>query len=258
MTRSALVIVLIACTQGAAHAATVDAARWASPLALPRVDGAAEPELILAQRAIEREWPAVGDSGITLITDGKSEMAAMIFSATAPGTGQVYAGRPWSGLAFAAVEVLGWLGFHSTKQSAEDLREEARLLAGVPTDSASSWSFARYEETQGEDLVLRALYAKDPDAFDEAIANDPQYAQGWSASATHAEFRDLRDRSDSKLTQSRIAESGLWINHVVAALDALRLARIHNKALGHGLELKAKGGWKQGRPEMMVTVLRRF
>jgi TM2 domain-containing membrane protein YozV len=258
MKRCAVVLIVIVCGHGDAHATAVDASQWVSPLALPRVEGGDEPELILAQRAIEREWPAPGDSDVTLMTDGKSEVAAMIFSAVAPGTGQVYTGRPWSGVAFAAVEVLGWLGWHRTRESADDLRQEARQFAGTPTDTASAWSFARYEQSHGEDLVLRALYAKDPDAFDEAIANDPQYAPGWAATHDQAEFRDLRDRSDTRLTQSRIAESGLWINHVVAALDALRLARVHNRSLGYGLELKAKGGWQHGRPEMMVTLLRRF
>jgi len=253
-----VMLLLLVTAPRAAHAGAVDAAQWVSPLALARVEGSGTPELILAQRAIEREWPAPGDSGVTLMTDGKSELAAMIFSATVPGTGQAYTGRPWSGLVFAAVEVVGWLGWHSTRESADDLRQQARDFAGAPTDTTSAWSFARYEETHGEDLHLRALYSKDPDAFDEAIANDPQYAPGWAATADQVEFKDLRNRSDTRLTQSHVAESGLWINHVLAALDALRGARLQNRALGHGLELKAKGGWKQGRPEMMVTLLRRF
>lgn len=254
----ALVMVLIACPSGAAHAVAVDAVQWVSPLTLPRVEGGSEPELILAQRAIEREWPAVGDSGVTLMTNGKSELAAMVFSATAPGSGQLYAGS-WSGVVFAAVEVLGWLGWHSLREDAEDLREQARQFAGAPTDSASAWSFARYEQTtNSEALGLRALYAADPDAFDEAIAHDPQYASGWSAPTDQQQFQDLRERSDSRLSQSRVTESGLWLNHVISALDALRVARIHNRALGYGLELKARGGWKHGRPEMLVALQRRF
>src|SRR5204862_6960686 len=134
--------------------------------------------LRLAQRAIEREWPVPGDSGMTVMPHGRSELGALIFSAAAPGSGQLYAGS-WSGLYYAAAEVAGWVGWTVLHHKADDLRAEARGFAGAPDDSASAWSFARYERATDQDAsTLRALYTVDRDAFDEAIAGNPRYAAG--------------------------------------------------------------------------------
>ncbi|TMQ72440.1 MAG: hypothetical protein E6K80_02760 [Candidatus Eisenbacteria bacterium] len=259
MRRAALVVFALALAPaGAARAATqVEARAFLSPLALMRVEGV-QPGLRLAQRAIEREWPAPGDSGLPILPHGRSVLGAMIFSAAVPGSGQLYAGSR-SGLYYAAAEVAGWLGWRTLHHRADDLRGQARALAGSPDDTSSAWSFARYEKASGEDAAtLRQLYAVDRDAFDQEIAADPRYASGWEADQERAAFSDLRRASDRRLSQSRATEGGLWINHVVAALGALRAARVHNQALGHGLELKAKGGWRDGRPEMVVTLQRRF
>lgn len=245
----------------AAHAAAaaprVGAADLVSPLALER-GGSGGARDWLAQRAIVREWPVPGDSGVTLLPHGRSELGALIFSAAAPGAGQLYAGQT-RGLYYAAAEVVGWLGWVVLRHKADDLRDQARGFAGSPTDSTSAWSFARYEQATSQDASnLRALYGADPDAFDQAIASDPRYAAGWAAPQDRAEFSDLRQRSDRRLSQSRATEGALWINHVVSALDALRAARAHNRALGHGLELKTRGGWRDGRPDVQVAVERRF
>jgi hypothetical protein len=257
--KSTALVLILALAPGVAGAATwVDATAWQSPLALARVEGDAHPELRLAQRAIEREWPARGDSGVAFIPHGRSPLAAMIFSAAAPGTGQVYAGN-WKGLGYAVAEVMGWVTWSALRHRADGLRDDARSFAGSPNDSSSAWSFDRYERSSElDDATLRALYTVDREAFDEAIASDPRYASGWAAPEDRAQFSDLRRRSQRRLSQSRATEGALWVNHVVSALDALRAVRLRNASLGHGLELKAKGGWHDGRPEMVVTLQRRF
>jgi hypothetical protein len=254
----AVVVATLACAAPAYAGVSTCAAAFASPLSLARVEGGDVPRL-LAQRAIEREWPAPGDSGVPMIPHGRSALGALIFSAAVPGSGQVYAGRTWSGLSYAAAEVAGWFTWRALRRRADDLRDDARGFAGSPNDTTSAWSFVRWEQaTEGDDASLRALYSNDRDAFDQAIASDPRYAAGWAAPADRARFSDLRRQSDRRLSQSRGAEGVLWLNHVVSALDALRATRIHNAGLGHGLELKAKGGWRRGRPEMVLALQRRF
>jgi hypothetical protein len=251
-------LVLVAGHGSAAASVNALPAGRAYPLALLRVEGGTQPELVIAQRAIEREWPTPGDPGVRVVAGERSELGAMALSAAVPGAGQAYAGS-LRGLYFAAAEVAGWVGWMVLRNRGDDLRDEARALVGSPEDSASAWSFDRFEGSgQGDADYLRALYAADLEAFEDAIARDPRYAAGWATAEAQAQFSSLRQGSDRRFSQSRIAEGALWVNHVVAALDALRAARLHNLPLRSGFELKANGGWRGGRPGFVVAVERRF
>ena len=258
MTCLALAVALGCLSAADVAAAAAVPSPWASPLTLSRLGAGDRPDLVLAQRSIEREWPVAGDSGVLVLQGGRSEIGALAMSAAVPGAGQIYAGQV-RGIYFAAAEVVGWIGWALLRRGADDLRGDARALAGTPDDSASAWSFDRLEDATAEDTAyLRALYAADRDAFDQAIAGDPRYAPGWSSAQAREEFSDLRRRSDRKRSHSRAAEGALWVNHVVAAIDALRAARLHNVPIGRGVELKADGGWRRGRPAFTVALERRF
>jgi len=256
---------VVCCALGSAAAARTAHATEApwradviSPLGLELLTGDETPSLILAQRAIDREWTSPGDSDYVKIPGGKSELGAMTMSAAFPGTGQLYAGES-RGFYFAALEVLGWAGVLFFHHDANGLREDARALAGEPADSTSKWSFQRYENATNQDAsYLKSLYAADPEAFDQAIDNDPRYAPGWSTSQDHSQFSDLRDQSDRRLTQAHVSEGTLWVNHVVAAFDAWRAARLHNMPLGGGIGLKADGHWRAGHPAFTVALQRSF
>lgn len=229
-----------------------------SPLALARVWGGTGGGPVLAQRAIEREWPVRGDSGYVWFEGRRSETAALALSAALPGTGQLYAGKK-RGFYFVAAEVLGWLGWGLLREQSRDLRRDARALAGSPEDSASAWSFERWEEQTREDAEeLRRLYAADREAFEQGIAGDARYAPGWSSSDAQGRYRALRERSDRRLAQARTTEGALWVNHVLAALEAVRAARARNLAIFPGLGLEARGGWAQGGPVVRLALERRF
>jgi hypothetical protein len=216
---------------------------------------------LLAQRSIEREWPALGDSGVSQPRLGeRSPIAAMAMSAVVPGTGQLYAGQA-SGLGYAAVEVAGWVSWALFKHNGNRLRNDAVSLAGVPADSASAWSFQRWESSTGGDASqLRGLYTADREAYYDAIGGDARYSAGWNDGDAKARFEDLRRRSDRRFETARWTSAGLWVNHLVAAVQALRAVRFGNMNvdLPNHVELKARGGLHGGRPHLLVTLERRF
>ena len=261
-------LVALCCAGGAAcaHSSPLAVARvtdgggWSpGPAPLP---GSGAPQLVLAQRAIDREWSVVGDSSVAgLHVEGlRSEIGAAALSAAIPGAGQVYAGER-RGYGFAAAELAGWLGYVLLRRSGHELRDDARDLAGAPEDTASAWSFERWEAATGADAgSLRALYNGDREAFFDAIGSDERYVAGWSSADARNHFGDLRERSDRRLGGARWTAGGLWLNHLVAAVDALRAARFRNLdfQLAGDVELKARGSWRRGKPEMVVTLVRRF
>jgi len=254
MTRE-LILVALCGACGTAHAAEP------SRLGVQLMVDAGTPRLIVAQRAIQREWTVSGDSGIALQVEGaRSELGAAALSAVIPGAGQLYAGRT-SGLFYAAVEVAGWIGWALFHRDADALRDEASALAGAPGDSSSAWSFDRWEQATGSDAsTLRVLYDGDREAFYDIIGSDEMYATGWNTSESRTHFGGLRERSNGRLESARWVGAGLWINHLAAAVDALRAARLTNVdlELAGDVELKARGQWRRGKPGFVVSLERRF
>jgi len=131
----------------------------------------------------------------------------------------------------------------------------------VPTDSTSKWSFTRWaRETQADPTELEGLYAADRDVFYDLIASDPRYLGGWEGSSVDARtyFGELRRTSDARLRTARYAGVVLWINHVAAAVEALRAARLQNLPLTPNTGLKVRSGWHAGSPSVRAMIERKF
>jgi hypothetical protein len=229
-------------------------------LAFRRLEGDARPELILAQRVIDRQWGPADDSiYVELDLPGwKSEPVAAALSAALPGAGQRYVGES-SAWVYAALEVAGWSGWWWYRHDAGRLRDQAAGMAGPPADPASGWSFERWAEaTQGDPADIAALYRVDPEAFYNAIASDPTYLAGWTSADARNEFGALRIRADARLGRSRTFSTALWLNHLVAAVNALRAARFHNMPLTREVGVRVNGGMRRGSPTVVLALERKF
>jgi len=221
------------------------------------------PELWLAQRAIDREWGLSEDSTYRTVElpGWKSEGLALALSGALPGAGQIYVGEN-SGWLFLLGEAAGWVGRIVTVHRARELRNDAALFIGDPTDSSSTWSFARYSTASGSDAaLLQQLWAQDRDAFYQALANDAGYRVGFSGpnpGDAYESFVGLRESSQDRFRQARYFEIALLLNHAAAAFEALRAARIHNLPLRRNLELQLGGRWRRGEPQLRAAIAGRF
>lgn len=236
----------------------------ASELAPHVAHGAAEvPADWLAQRAIDREWGASEDSLYREleVKGWKSEGLALALSGALPGAGEFYVGEG-SAWMFLAIEAAGWFGRTTTRRKSDDLRAQAAAFVGDPTDSASTWSFARYEQQAGGNAAqLEALWAGDREAYYQALATDPTYRAGFKGGdpgITYESYRGLRDDMQDRRRQSRYYEIALWANHVLSAFDALRAARFHNLPLRRNIDLQLGAKMRRGDPTLRAAVVRRF
>ena len=233
-----------------------------SALALPLMSGTGRPQFFLAQRAIDRSWGLSEDSSYVEVSvpEWRSEGLAAGFSAVLPGAGQYYTGEG-SGLWFAIAEAVGWTANRIYLHKAQSERDRSGRFAGDPTDTTSAWSFARFSLVTGRDPAeLEAIWAQDRQAFYETIARDPTYLAGWKGQpdATRGEFADLRSAARGYYNRASGVGYALWLNHLIAALDALRAARLHNLVLQENLELKLRSSWERGRPAVVAVLVRRF
>jgi hypothetical protein len=259
--RSSRIVLLgsvgVAALAGLAHGGV------SSPLAMSMLGGGSVPTLVVAQRVIDRSWGPSEDSVYVEmeIPGWRSEAAALGLSAAVPGLGQAYAGESRRGLWFVLAEAAGWTANLLYRHRGHQLRDQASTYAGAPSDSQSTWSFARWAHaSEGDPSELEALYNVDREVFYDLIASDPRYLAGWSGNPaeTREYFSGLRRAAEARLRYARYAAVELWLNHVAAAVDALRLARIHNLPLRPNLSLNLKSGWGGGGPTLQAAVERRF
>ena len=248
------------CAAALAWASAALAGIVGSPLAVDLlITEHGEPQLWLAQRTIEREWTAPDDPEALAshVAGGKSELGAASLSALLPGSGQLYVGEK-SGYAFLLAEAVSWAGLLYYNHQSDDHHATVNSSLGSPADSASAWSFQRYATRGGDPARLEALYQADQPAFYDAIASDPRFSTGWASGAEQQQF--VTQLSDAQSSQHRVNQFSalLWLNRVVAAADAFRAARLHNLPLQRNLELKANGGFHHGRPDLTVTLVRKF
>ena len=221
------------------------------------------PELWLAQRTIDRDWGISDDSTYRTvdIPGYKSEGWAMIMSSALPGTGQLYVGEA-SGWLFLAAEVVGWTGHVLVHDKAQSLSGDAANYVGDPTDSTSTWSFARYAAATGTQATqMETLWNHDRDAFYQALATDTRFKDGFAGPdpvATYGTYSAIRQESQDRFKQVHYMDVALLLNHVVAAFDALRAARAHNLPLQKNIDLKLGGRLNHGQPELHATLTRRF
>ena len=219
------------------------------------------PELILAQRTIDRQWGPSDDSiYVEVDVPGwKSEPLATSLSAVIPGTGQAYLGERGSAFVYLAIEAAGWGGWLWYRHDADKLNSQAEGLAGAPSDPASGWTYDRWvQATAGDPTDISRLYAVDREAYLTVIGSDPRYAGGWISGGTHGDFQNLRSHADTRLKNSRLVATGLWVNHLVSAAAALRSARLHNLPLAHNLGMRVNPSIRGGRAGVMVTMVQKF
>lgn len=260
---AAVSLALAACACGTVARGEVGMHSDLVPVMVAQANTDEAPVLILAQRAIDRAWgPPEGAPPVVPVAGTRSEGRAMALSAVIPGAGQIYSGQ-LSGVWFALAEIAGWTTHWLYTRDARRESERADQFVGVPADTASAWSFERWQQAgSGRDLAsLEALYAGDREAFYSLIAGDPRYIDGWSGpdrAVTRADFQHLRDLSDGSLERAHTSEKLIWLNHVVSAFDALRAARLHNVHLRPNLELHLKSSWHGSGPSMAAVLERRF
>jgi hypothetical protein len=257
---AAWALTLCALALAANFAAASDSMPRGSALALPLVTGETRPELLLAQRTIERKWGPSDDSTYheVNVPGWKSEGGAMAFSFVIPGAGQMYAGER-SGLFFLLGEAIGIYEVVSLLNSANEWDTKARTYAGNPNDSTSTWSFDSYQQRTGSSTAeLQALYAADPSLFYYRIGADPTLAPGWvdysSGLDSRSTFTSYRDNAESRRHRSHTWRSALWINHLGAAVDAFRVARLANVPLRENLHMHLKTDWSGDAPAMSAVI----
>lgn len=171
----------------------------------------------------------------------KSVTMAFFYSLLIPGLGEAYIGRPVYTKIFLSLEVLGWgllIGnYEHVSWLQNDYKNFARQHAGVGQDSKDDgyWidigkydTIYEYNEQRRRDRDVDAIYEE----------NAINYWR-WDSHKNRLDYDGRRIHS-RELEQDEVYYiGGIVLNHLVSAINALRLAKAYNRNLN-------QNSWQMG------------
>ena len=218
-----------------------------------------EPILILAQRAIQEPVQGIEKKEPPQTQTGKSPGKAFVFSLLAPGSGELYVGAK-RGYIFLGVEAVAWASSYFLDKSGDKKEQEFERFADQHWDFPPVGTMGEGGSvyTAERDSMMRGFYDHNKQHFYEDIGKQPFNVPGWDSSVNLDTYLDMRDKSNWLLKNSDYAMMAAVINHVISAVDALRLARNYNAELGHGMKLNLKFKTSPHSAGVLVVASRKF
>ncbi|MGE5313624.1 MAG: hypothetical protein ACM3Q4_02915 [Acidobacteriota bacterium] len=215
-------------------AAAIAGARAQTPLS-----GSLQNDLLSSSSAMREEHAAMFDDAAGT-AQRKSGGLAALYSLVLPGAGEMYVDGFDAGKYPLIAEGALWLTYGSMQYYGSWLREDARNfarshagLASVEMDDQFFVDIGNFSDTyQYNDKKLR-------DRNVDKLYSGAAYQWRWDSDANRQSFRDQRVSSERVFNNSRFVIGGMIVNRIISAINAVRLARRHNRDLGSGT-----GAWR--------------
>lgn len=162
-----------------------------------------------------------------------SESSSAFFkSLVLPGWGQYSQERNERAMLYATSEVAMILTAVGLQTYGDWLRQDYKSVAVAHSGVADAGSRSHLFYVDMGNWMTTAEYnaarARDREFERQYLANTDQWS--WSSDSDRRRFKDLRIRSDKALDAVKFALGGMFINHLVSAIDASNYARLHPKS----------------------------
>lgn len=218
--RSALILI-VAVTTGAAQN-TLD--RLRSELSSP----VPAPPLPVAQELVPE-------------TGRRSPATAAFYSLLVPGMGEWYAGRFDIGRYSLIAEGTLWLSYYSLQRYGSWIRDDARSFAVIHAGASLAGKDDQYFVDLGNFMDTEEYNAKKlTDRMPELLYDpDAGYRWRWDSDVKRREYRSMRVAGETVFNTSKFVIGAVVVNHLISAVNAVRLAKQHNDGLTDGA-----GAWR--------------
>ncbi len=215
---------------------------------------------LLAGDSLAKEGPAPGSAPSVNSAEGtKSTGMALLLSLVLPGAGEYYAGETTQARFFLGVEIAAWGALLFNNSYYNSLRSDYQAYAGVHAGV----------QTSGKDDQFWIDIGKFDDvyAFNEKRLQDRRVERlydprenGWQWDATDNRLTyDLKRLKASAIKDRRlIYASAIVLNHLVSAVNSIRLTRRHNSRLARGTEYRLFVDTPGSAPAVTLGLMARF
>jgi hypothetical protein len=187
--------------------------------------------------------PSANESAVSERPAPPSKAKAFFLSFLLPGAGEYYAGSKKMAKFFLGTEVLLWSAYVSFRMYGNWKKSDYELFAvshaGIqPAGKNYDYyvamenynSLREYNEAKLRQRNLADLYPE-----------DEQHDWQWDSKDSRRKFGTLRVASDRAYNRSLFVIGGIFINHLISGIDALRLARKEEKKYNRDLRVGVAG-----------------
>ncbi len=204
---------------------------------------------------------------------------AFLMSAAIPGTGQLAEGRNRAFI-YLGLEAVSWVAHFSYNDAGNNKEKEYQAYA------RQHWTLGTYAANASDDSPTRCNQAipaglsyndelatlqgfidtKNWQHYYEDIGKLEAYRAGWDdfdcatpnqMSPDRVEYRNMRATSNDYLNKARLALTAAFLNRVVSAVDAYRIARGAKVRIG-GAGLRFSMGGSLARPKATLKLTKNF
>jgi len=191
----------------------------------------------LKYNQLSKTEPVIQDAAIVSgnpVPEEKSVSSAFFLSLLLPGLGEAYVGETGYTKVFMSIEAVGWgmfiatdLQVSSRKQDYENFAVQHAGVISSGKDDQYWIDIGKYDniwefnEQRRRDRDIDAIYP-------ETSAN---YWR-WDQYANRLKYDEYRIGASQIEERKTFIVGGIILNHLVSAINALRLARAHNREVG--------------------------
>jgi len=194
----------------------------------------------------------------------RQALVPALMSAVVPGSGQLRNGSVIKGIAFAAVELTGWMAWLSFRH------QESNKFDDIKSFGGRYWEYERYRKvaqdadscvaygcpcglysTSADSLILLARDQGGSRLYDYLTRD--AYACGWDSRLSRDLYLGLHDDREDLLDAKRLTGRLILLNHVVAAVDAFLQARRVSLAGVADLGVEMAGLPRHPHPQLTFT-----
>ncbi len=177
---------------------------------------------------------SINDNDLSVEKTGKKSVGkAIIFSLLIPGSGEWYMGASGQASFFFGVEVLLWGGLFANKWYAGQLQDDYKTYAVQYADVERDGKDKYYWINIGKyDNILDFNEQRARERYFEDMYTDiDKYNWNWQSKSNRLTYDGKRLDAESVDNNEVYFYSAIVLNHLVSGINALRLARKHNKTL---------------------------
>ncbi len=172
----------------------------------------------------------------------KSTGLAFFLSLALPGSGEFYMGRRTQTAWFLTTEILLWTGLAANSLYTDHLVEEYRIYASQHASVNREGKDKQYWMDIGKyNSIYDFNEQRRRDRYFDAIYLDEEANFWlWDSNENRLKYDESRLRANEIANQSVYFFASIVLNHLISAVNSLRIARKHNR------ELADKANWSLG------------